>query len=133
MARITIPPGDHLADERAELRTSQNALQNIEQPEGSLWAAADILRANYNLPSNEYFMPVLGVIFLRHAAKRHDAASRHIAREQAAGTMPKGANLGAALVEAMNAIERDFPPQPAAQGLPQVCERRSRRSSTGFR
>jgi type I restriction enzyme M protein len=119
---------------------SQNALQNLSQLEDSLWAAADNLRANSKLTSSEYCMPVLGVIFLRHATNRYDAASRQIAAEQTAGKMPKrplvkqdfikrralmlpkearydellklpkGANLGAALVEAMNAIERDFEP-----------------------
>jgi hypothetical protein len=44
-----------------------NALQNIEQIESSLWEAADQLRANSKLTSSEYAMPVLGVIFLRHA------------------------------------------------------------------
>lgn len=119
---------------------SDRALQNIDQLEDSLWAAADNLRANSKLTSSEYCMPVLGVIFLRHATNRYDAASRQIAEEQAAGKMPKrplvkqdfikrralmlpkearydellklpkGANLGTALVEAMNAIERDFEP-----------------------
>ena len=46
---------------------SEHALQNIEQLEDSLWAAADNLRANSKLTSSEYCMPVLGVIFLRHA------------------------------------------------------------------
>ena len=65
------------------------ALQNIEQLEDSLWAAADNLRANSKLTSSEYCMPVLGVIFLRHATNRYDAASRQIAEEQAAGKVPK--------------------------------------------
>lgn len=34
-------------------------------------------------------MPVLGVIFLRHATNRYDTANRQIAEEQAAGKMPK--------------------------------------------
>lgn len=110
----------------------QNQLQDIEKLEDSLWAAADSLRANSKLTSSEYCMPVLGVIFLRHATNRYDAARRQIAEEQAAGKMPKrsvvkgdflkrralmlpknarydellklpkGANLGTALVEAMN-------------------------------
>jgi N-6 DNA Methylase/Domain of unknown function (DUF3387) len=46
---------------------SQNALQNLSQLEDSLWAAADNLGANSKLTSSEYCMPVLGVIFLRHA------------------------------------------------------------------
>src|SRR6185436_6662830 len=65
------------------------SLGNIEALEGSLWEAADNLRANSKLTSSEYCMPVLGVIFLRHATNRYDAASRQIAEDQAAGKMPK--------------------------------------------
>jgi len=35
--------------------------------EKRLWASADNLHANSNYASNEYFMPVMGLIFLRHA------------------------------------------------------------------
>jgi len=130
---------------------SQTALNDIEKLEGSLWAAADNLRANSKLTSSEYCMPVLGVIFLRHATNRYDAAMAQIAADQAAGRMPKralvkgdfikrralmlpkqarydellklpkGTNLGAALVEAMNAIERDF--EPLAGQLPKDYEK----------
>ena len=34
-------------------------------------------------------MPVLGLIFLRHAANRFDEASRKIQEDQASGKMPK--------------------------------------------
>jgi type I restriction enzyme M protein len=44
-----------------------NALHNISRVESSLWEAADQLRANSKLTSSEYCMPMLGVIFLRHA------------------------------------------------------------------
>ena len=115
-------------------------LENIEALETDLWAAADNLRANSKLTSSEYCMPVLGVIFLRHATNRYDAAAEQISADQASGKMPKrklvkgdflkrralllpaearydallklpkDANLGAALVQAMEAIERDFEP-----------------------
>lgn len=121
---------------------SKNALQNIEQIESSLWEAADQLRANSKLTSSEYAMPVLGVIFLRQAANRYYAAKAAIEADQAAGKMPqrplvkadfvkrrammlpkeaqfdellklpKGANLGEALVGAMNAIEAEFAAVP---------------------
>jgi type I restriction enzyme M protein len=121
-------------------RMSQTQLQNIEQLESDLWAAADQLRANSKLTSSEYCMPVLGIIFLSHATNRYDDAVRQIAADQAAGKMPKrapikadflkrralmlpkearygelrglpkGASLGTALVKAMDAIERDFEP-----------------------
>jgi type I restriction enzyme M protein len=67
---------------------STNALQNISRIEDSLWEAADQLRANSKLTSSEYCMPVLGVIFLRHATNRYDAARQAIAADQAAGRMP---------------------------------------------
>lgn len=46
-------------------------LENIEAIEKRLWSAADNLRANSNYASNEYFMPVMGLIFLRHAYSRY--------------------------------------------------------------
>ncbi|GAB7015844.1 type I restriction-modification system subunit M [Methanogenium cariaci] len=45
-------------------------LEHIEAIEKRLWNAADTLRANSNYASNEYFMPVMGLIFLRHAYSR---------------------------------------------------------------
>lgn len=45
-------------------------LENIEAIEARLWRAADLLRSNSGFPSNEYFMPVMGLIFLRHAYSR---------------------------------------------------------------
>ncbi len=66
-----------------------DAFKDIEKLESDLWEAADNLRANSKLTSNDYFMPVLGVIFLRHAANRFDAAHRQIVEDQAAGRMPK--------------------------------------------
>ena len=42
-------------------------LANIKHLETDLWDAADNLRANSKLTAGEYCMPVLGVIFLRHA------------------------------------------------------------------
>ena len=62
---------------------------DIEKLEADLWAAADNLRANSKLTSSDYFMPVLGVIFLRHAANRFEAATRQIEEDQASGKMPK--------------------------------------------
>jgi hypothetical protein len=66
-----------------------NAFKDIEKLETDLWEAADNLRANSKLTSSDYFMPVLGIIFLRHAANRFDAAASQIAEDQASGKMPK--------------------------------------------
>ncbi len=64
-------------------------MENLAKFEADLWEAADNLRANSKLTSSDYFMPVLGIIFLRHAANRFEAATRQIADDQAAGRMPK--------------------------------------------
>jgi type I restriction enzyme M protein len=123
-----------------------NALQNISKIEDSLWEAADQMRANSKLSSSEYCMPVLGVIFLRHASNRYEAARQQIEADQVAGKMPKrplekadfikrralmlpeqarfdillklpsSVKLSDALVEAMTAIEKDF--EPLAGQLP---------------
>lgn len=45
-------------------------LEHIEAIEKRLWNAADTLRANSNYASNEYFLPVMGLLFLRHAYSR---------------------------------------------------------------
>jgi type I restriction enzyme M protein len=64
-------------------------MDDLSKLESDLWQAADNLRANSKLTSSDYFMPVLGVIFLRHAANRFEAAHKQIEEDQAAGRMPK--------------------------------------------
>ena len=115
-------------------------LTGIEKFEADLWKVADTLRANSNLASNEYFMPILGMIFLRHATNRYYAALAEIEEDKASGKMPdrplvdadftqrralnlpeaarydvlmqmpKDGNLGAAVTAAMDAVEDQFPP-----------------------
>ena len=115
-------------------------LTGIEKFEADLWKVADNLRANSNLASNEYFMPILGLIFLRHATNRYYAALAEIEEDKAAGKMPdrplieadftrrsalmlpeaarydillekpKDGNLGATVTAAMDAVEDQFPP-----------------------
>ena len=115
-------------------------LTGIAQFEAGLWKVADGLRANSNLASNEYFMPILGLIFLRHATNRYYAARKAIEADQAAGRMPdrplveddfksrralmlpeaarydvllerpKDGTLGANVTAAMDAVEEHFPP-----------------------
>jgi type I restriction enzyme M protein len=70
---------------------NQNVFKDIEDLEKDLWEAADNLRANSKLTSSDYFMPVLGIIFLRHAANRFVASSQDIQKDKAAGRMPKRA------------------------------------------
>ena len=43
---------------------------NIRKLEAELWEAADLLRADSKVTSQEYCMPVLGLIFLRYAYSR---------------------------------------------------------------
>ena len=53
-------------------------LEHIEAIETRLWGAADTLRANSNYASNEYFLPVMGLVFLRHAYSRYLAVKDEI-------------------------------------------------------
>ena len=46
-------------------------LEHIDAIERRLWSAADTLRANSQYASNEYFLPVMGLVFLRHAYSRY--------------------------------------------------------------
>jgi type I restriction enzyme M protein len=54
---------------------------NLQQLENELWEAADQLRANSKLTAAEYSMPVLGLIFLRHADNRFKAYLPDIAAD----------------------------------------------------
>jgi len=53
-------------------------MENIEALEKRLWAAADQLRANSGLGSNEYFLPLLGILFLRQASTRFNAVTKEV-------------------------------------------------------
>lgn len=126
-------------------------LNGIEQFGADLWKMADDLRANSGLASNEYFMPIMGLLFLRQATNRYYAALAAIEADKAAGKMPdrplvdadfrrrrammlpeaarydvildmpKGGQLGAALTAAMEEVEKHFP--PLAGQLPKDYER----------
>jgi type I restriction enzyme M protein len=52
---------------------------NGNQIESRLWAAADELRANSKLKSSEYSVPVLGLVFLRYADHKFQAAAKDMA------------------------------------------------------
>lgn len=51
---------------------------NVLQLEKELWEAADLLRANSKLTASEYAMPVLGLIFLRHADNRYQMVLQQV-------------------------------------------------------
>lgn len=106
---------------------------NNTETEKRLWDAADELRANSKLCSQEYSPPVLGLIFLRYADAKFALAEAELAGKgskrraigkqdyQARGVMylppearfsnllklPEGADLGAAINDAMRAIEAE--------------------------
>ncbi|RPI90293.1 MAG: hypothetical protein EHM42_01600 [Planctomycetaceae bacterium] len=75
-----------------------SSFHDIARLETDLWQAADQLRANSKLTSSDYFMPVLGIIFSRHAANRYQTAQRQIQEDKAAGRMPKRAVVDADFV-----------------------------------
>lgn len=51
---------------------------NIRKLETELWESADLLRAGSKLTSNQYCMPVLGLIFLRYAYIRYKMVEAEI-------------------------------------------------------
>jgi type I restriction enzyme M protein len=113
-------------------------LEHIEAIEKRLWSAADTLRANSNYAGNEYFLPVMGLVFLRHAYSRYlgvkDAIeaglpirggkTRPLTKEdfsqksaiflQPAAqfdtlvALPDSADRAKAIIEAMESIEADY-------------------------
>ncbi len=55
---------------------------NIRKLEAELWEAADALRAGSKLTSNQYCMPVLGLIFLRYAYSRFKKVEAEILKDR---------------------------------------------------
>jgi type I restriction enzyme M protein len=118
--------------------TKMKQLEHIESIEKDLWESADTLRSNSNFASNEYFLPIMGFIFLRHAYSRflkvktevekdlptRGGKIRHLAKEDFSG---KGAlflreesqfpylinstkgKIAERIVTAMDLIEKDHP------------------------
>lgn len=58
-------------------------MADIRKIEDELWETADELRANSKLTSQQYCMPVLGLIFLRYAWSRFKRADAQIDEERA--------------------------------------------------
>lgn len=113
-------------------------LEHIEAIEKRLWTAADTLRANSNYASNEYFLPVMGLVFLRHAYSRYLAVKdaidaglptrggkkRALTKEDFSQKsaiflrpeaqfdylvgLPDGEDRAKALIRAMESIENDY-------------------------
>ncbi len=55
--------------------------KQLRKLEAELWRAADQLRANSKLTASEYSMPVLGLIFLRHAYNRFQKVRVEVEKE----------------------------------------------------
>ncbi len=55
---------------------------NIRKLEAELWESADLLRAGSKLTSNQYCMPVLGLIFLRYAFSRYKKVEEEILKNR---------------------------------------------------
>lgn len=52
--------------------------KSIKKLEADLWESADLLRAGSKLTSNQYCMPVLGLLFLRYAFSRYKLVEKEI-------------------------------------------------------
>ena len=113
-------------------------MEHIGEIEKRLWSVADHLRANSNFASNEYFMPVMGLIFLRHAHSRflrvqdeikatlpsRGGVTRPLTKEDFSQrgsiflrpeaqfdhlvAIPDGSDRAAAILAAMESIEADY-------------------------
>lgn len=113
-------------------------MENIGNLEKRLWSSADVLRSSSSFASNEYFMPVMGLIFLRHAYSRflkvradiiptlpsRGGKTRDLTKEDFSRrgsiflrpeaefeylvSLPEGKSAAAALTAAMESIEEDY-------------------------
>lgn len=54
----------------------------LKKLESDLWESADLLRSGSKLTSNQYCMPVLGLIFLRYAYSRYKRAEAEILKDR---------------------------------------------------
>jgi len=102
--------------------------ENVKRLEDKLWSAADKLRVDSELSSNEYSAPVLGLIFLKYADFKFAAIAEKLAngnpdkidvlaegvlylppdaRYKTLLDLPEGADIGRAINDAMKAIERE--------------------------
>ena len=113
-------------------------MEHIGDIERRLWSSADNLRANSNFASNEYFLPVMGLIFLRHAYSRflkvkeeieltlpmRGGKVRELTKEDFSQkgsiflhpqaqfdhlvSLPDSADRAQAIIDAMEGIEKDY-------------------------
>ena len=62
--------------------TAEGIMINIRKLETELWESADLLRSGSKLTSNQYCMPVLGLIFLRYAYSRFKLVEAEILKNR---------------------------------------------------
>ena len=69
---------------RNPYRFTQNlkTMINIRKLEAELWESADLLRAGSKLTSQQYCMPVLGLLFLRYAYGRFKKVEAEILKDR---------------------------------------------------
>ena len=65
-----------------KLNVAQMDNNAIKKLEADLWESADLLRANSKITSQQYCMPVLGLIFLRYAEGRYKLAEAEIIKNR---------------------------------------------------
>ena len=63
--------------------TTQEKETSLKDLEASLWATADSLRNESSLTAQDYYMPVLGLIFLRHASYRFEMVEKELLSDPA--------------------------------------------------
>ncbi|HBZ53244.1 MAG TPA: N-6 DNA methylase, partial [Eubacterium sp.] len=56
--------------------------KSIKKLEADLWESADLLRAGSKLTSQQYCMPVLGLLFLRYAYSRFKKVEEEILKDR---------------------------------------------------
>ena len=56
--------------------------KSIKKLEADLWESADLLRAGSKLTSQQYCMPVLGLLFLRYAYSRFKRVEEEILKDR---------------------------------------------------
>ena len=126
---------EHDNNTRSQEGRSMEQIGNLEK---RLWSSADVLRSSSNFASNEYFMPVMGLIFLRHAYSRflkvradiiptlpsRGGKTRDLTKEDFSRRgsiflrpeaefehlvgLPEGKSAAGALTAAMESIEEDY-------------------------
>ena len=75
---------------------------NIRKLETDLWDSADLLRSNSKLTSNQYCMPVMGLVFLRYAYCRFKAVEAELL-----GARPKWNGRGLLPIEESDFLEKN--------------------------